>query len=33
VQRIIVTGEAARLKGVDTEGNGSVSRMRIAPAP
>lgn len=33
VQRIIVTGEATRLKGVDTEGNGSVSRMRIAPVP
>lgn len=33
VQRILVTGEASRLAGVDTEGNGSVTRMRIRPAP
>lgn len=32
VQRILVTGEADRLTGVDTEGNGSVTRMRIRPA-
>lgn len=32
VQRILVTGRAARLIGVDTEGNGSVTRMRILPA-
>lgn len=32
VQRILITGQAARLTGVDTEGNGSVTRMRIRPA-
>jgi hypothetical protein len=33
VQRILVTGEGAELRGVDTEGHGGVTRMRIAPAP
>jgi hypothetical protein len=32
VQRILVTGQAAQPTGVDTEGNGSVTRMRIRPA-
>ncbi len=32
VQRIVVTGEAAEIRGVDTEGGGGVTRMRIAPA-
>jgi hypothetical protein len=32
VQRIVVTGEAAEVRGVDTEGGGGISRMRIAPA-
>lgn len=31
VQRIVVTGEGARLQGVDTEGGGGVTRMRITP--
>ncbi|WP_431280925.1 LolA family protein [Humitalea sp. 24SJ18S-53] len=33
VQRIVVTGEASELLGVDTEGSGGTSRMRITPAP
>ena len=33
VQRIVVTGEGTEIRGVDTEGNGGVTRMRIAPAP
>lgn len=32
VQRILITGEAARLTGVDTETNGRADRMRISPA-
>ncbi|WP_424813362.1 LolA family protein [Roseococcus sp. YIM B11640] len=33
VQRILVMGQAAQVTGVDTEGNGSTTRMRIRPAP
>lgn len=33
VQRILVTGEAARLTGVDTESGNGADRMRISPAP
>ena len=33
VQRIVITGEGSEIRGVDTEGNGGVTRMRIAPAP
>jgi len=33
VQRIVVTGQGAELRGVDTEGQGGISRMRIEPAP
>jgi hypothetical protein len=33
VQRITITGEGTELRGVDTEGNGGTTRMRIAPGP
>ncbi|WP_421989561.1 LolA family protein [Roseococcus sp.] len=33
VQRILVTGQADQPTGVDTEGNGSTTRMRIRPGP
>lgn len=33
VQRILVTGEGARLTGVDTESSNGADRMRISPAP
>jgi hypothetical protein len=33
VQRITITGEAAELRGVDTEGGGGITRMRITPNP
>ncbi|MGK7868394.1 LolA-related protein [Falsiroseomonas sp. E2-1-a20] len=33
VQRITITGEGAELRGVDTEGGGGVTRMRITPSP
>jgi hypothetical protein len=33
VQRIVITGEGSEVRGVDTEGHGGVTRMRIAPAP
>jgi hypothetical protein len=32
VQRITVTGTGTELRGVDTEGGGGTSRMRIVPA-
>jgi hypothetical protein len=32
VQRIVVIGEGAEIRAVDTEGQGGVTRMRIAPA-
>jgi hypothetical protein len=32
VQRIAITGEGAELRGVDTEGGGGTTRMRILPA-
>jgi hypothetical protein len=32
VQRITITGEGAALRGVDTEGNGGTTRMRVLPA-
>jgi hypothetical protein len=31
VQRITITGEGAELRGVDTEGNGGTTRMRVLP--
>jgi GAF domain-containing protein len=33
VQRIVITGAGAEIRTVDTDGNGGVTRMRIAPAP
>ncbi|TCH98015.1 outer membrane lipoprotein carrier protein LolA [Roseococcus sp. SYP-B2431] len=33
VQRILVTGQGAQPTGVDTEGHGGVTRMRIRPGP
>ncbi len=33
VQRIVLTGLGAEVRGVDTEGNGGVTRMRITSAP
>jgi hypothetical protein len=33
VQRIVMTGEGAEIRTVDTEGHGGVTRMRITPAP
>jgi hypothetical protein len=32
VQRIVVTGEGSEIRGVDTQGNAGVTRMRIVPA-
>lgn len=32
VRRIVITGEGARLTGVDTEASGGTDRMRISPA-
>lgn len=32
VQRITITGQGSELRGVDTEGGGGVTRMRIMPA-
>jgi hypothetical protein len=32
VQRITITGEGTELRGVDTEGGGGTTRMRITPA-
>lgn len=33
VQRIVLAGRGAQVLAVDTEGNGGVTRMRIAPLP
>jgi len=33
VQRVLLSGQGATVTGVDTEGNGNVTHMRIRPAP
>ena len=33
VQRVVLAGRGAQVLAVDTEGNGGVTRMRIAPIP
>ena len=33
IQSIVVTGEGTEIRGVDTQGHGGLTRMRIAPAP
>ncbi len=32
VQSVVITGEAAEIRGVETEGHGGITRMRVAPA-